>query len=191
MVCGRRRFGPATAIATVCVESVHFLARKGTPHGTRGSRVRSVAALKRKKLANPHTKKALATILLVEHHPVFLKLIKGILERAKFTVLSASTPKEAKRTEARFAGNIDLLLSEVMMTPDLLGTKLAKALKKRRPKMRILLMSAYPGGELLILNYGWHFIGHPFMAEALVVRIKEVLKSKIHEQGTDHFDTRK
>jgi DNA-binding response OmpR family regulator len=135
-------------------------------------------------------KKTAATILLVEHHPLFLKLIKGILEDAQFTVLAAKNPKEAKQVEASFKGKIDLLLSEVMMTPDLLGTKLAEALKKRRPKMRILLMSAYPGGELLILNYGWHFIAHPFMAEALVGRVKAVLRSKLREQATDHFDTR-
>ena len=152
--------------------------------------VRAVA-LKNKKLANSHEQKAAATILVVEHHPLFLKLIKEILEGAQFRVLPASNPKEAKQIEAEFQGTIDLLLSEVMMTPDLLGTRLAKHLKERRPKMRILLMSAYPGGELLILNYGWHFIGHPFLAKALVSRIKNVLSSKIPEQGTDHFDTRK
>jgi DNA-binding response OmpR family regulator len=154
-------------------------------------RVHPIAALKPKKLAHPHNGKPAGTILLVEHHPLFLKLIRGILEAAHFTVLSASNPKEAKRVEAGFAGTIDVLLSEVMMTPGLLGTTLAKALKERRPKMRILLMSAYPGGELLILNYGWHFIKHPFMAAALVNRIKVVLRSKVEEQGTDHFDTRK
>jgi two-component system cell cycle sensor histidine kinase/response regulator CckA len=153
-------------------------------------RVRYAGGLGDESIVRTHKKRP-STILLVEHHPFFLDLITGILEGAKFKVLAASNPKEAKRIEAGFEGTIDLLLSELMMTPDLLGTKLAKALKERRPKMRILLMSAYPGGELLILNYGWHFLGHPFMAEALVGRIKEVLSSKISEQGTDHFDTRK
>jgi DNA-binding response OmpR family regulator len=154
------------------------------------SGVRSVHELKGKRLVNSRKKRTAPTILLVEHHPLFLKLITKILEDAQFTVLPASKPREAMRIEAAFVGTIDLLLSEVMMTPGLLGTKLAKALKKRRPEMRILLMSAYPGGELLIPNYGWHFIGHPFMAAALVGRIKEVLRSRMREQGTDHFDTR-
>jgi two-component system cell cycle sensor histidine kinase/response regulator CckA len=162
-----------------------------TPQLTQQPRAPRAVTLKGKKLATAHHEKTAATVLLVEHHPAFLRLIKGILEDAKFCVLPASSPKEAMQIESEFAGTIDLLLSEVMMTPSLLGTKLAKALKERRPKMRILLISAYPGGELLILNYGWHFIGQPFMAEALVGRIKEVLGSKISEQGTDHFDTRK
>ena len=154
-------------------------------------RVRSAAPRARKKPIAAIRNKPSATILLVEHHPLFLKIIKGILEEAHFRVLPARSPGEAKKIDAAFAGHIDLLLSEVMMTPGLLGTKLAKALKKRRPHMRILLMSAYPGGELLILNYGWHFIKQPFMAEALVGRIKDVLHSKLSEQGVDHFDTRK
>lgn len=153
--------------------------------------VHSAIVSNSRRLATARKKAHPATILLVEHHPLFLKLIKKILEGANYNVLAAKNPKEAMQIESDFSGKIDLLLSEVMMTPRLLGTKLAKALKKRRPDMRILLMSAYPGGELLILNYGWHFIGHPFLAEALVGRIKEVLKSKVSEQGVDHFDTRK
>jgi response regulator RpfG family c-di-GMP phosphodiesterase len=157
---------------------------------THKPRVQSIHALKDGTSAMSGKKKAVATVLLVEHHPLFLKLIKGILEDAHFSVLPAHNPKEAMRVEAECSGTIDLLLSEVMMTPGLLGTKLATALKERRPKMRILLMSAYPGGELLILNYGWHFIRHPFMAEVLVTKVKEVLRSKVREQSTDHYDTR-
>ena len=151
-------------------------------------KVRPLDAPKSKKLLKVKTA---ATILVVEDHPVFLRLITGILEAAQYTVLAASSPKEAMQVEARFTSTIDLLISEVMMTPDLMGTKLAQALKKRRPKMRIMLMSGYSGGELLILNYGWHFIQQPFLADALVGRIKDVLSSKTQEQGTDRFDTSK
>jgi hypothetical protein len=46
-------------------------------------------------------------------------------------------------------------------------------------------------GALVVLNYGWHFIKKGFIPPALVGRIKDVLRSKIREQGTDHFDTHK
>jgi len=46
------------------------------------------------------------TILLVEDHPLLLKLVKGILEDARFTVLAASSAKKAMRIEAEFSGNI-------------------------------------------------------------------------------------
>jgi len=130
------------------------------------------------------------TILVVEDHPLLLKLVKGILEDAHFTVLAANSAKKAIRIEAEFSGTIDLLLSDVTM-PGVSGPDLAKTLKEQRPKMRIILMSAYPDGAMLVLNYGWHFIQKPFMPLALVGRVKHVLRSKTREQGTDHFDTRK
>jgi two-component system cell cycle sensor histidine kinase/response regulator CckA len=135
-------------------------------------------------------KKTPQTILVVEDHVLLLKLIKDILEDAHYTVLAANSAKKAILVEAAHSGTIDLLLSDVMM-PGMSGPDLAKTLKKQRPKMRIILMSAYPDGALLVLNYGWHFIQKPFMPLALVGRIKDVLCSKTREQGTDHFDTRK
>lgn len=140
--------------------------------------------------ANGNGKKIPQTILVAEDHPILLELVQKILEDAHFTVLPASSPKKAMHIESEFAGTIDLLLSDVMM-PGMSGPDLAKKLKEKRPEMRIILMSAYPDGALLVLNYGWHFIQKPFMPLALVGRIKHVLQSKTREQGTDHFDTRK
>ena len=126
-------------------------------------------------------KKTAQTILVVEDHPDLLKLVQKILEDVDFTVLPANNAKEAIRIEATFAGTIDLLLSDVMM-PGMSGPDLAKELKEQRPEMRIILMSAYPAGGLLVLNNGWHFIQKPFMPRALVARIKDVLQSKTPEQ---------
>ena len=134
-------------------------------------------------------KKSPQTILIAADHPVFLKLIKGILEDAHYTVLAANSAKKALRIEAEFQGTIDLLLCDLTM-PGTSGPDLAKKLKIERPAMRIILMSSYPDGALLVLNYGWHFIQQPFMPQALVGRVKHVLHSKTREQGTDHFDTR-
>jgi two-component system, cell cycle sensor histidine kinase and response regulator CckA len=146
--------------------------------------------------ATPNGKAALngkvapKTILVVEDHLLLLKLVKEILEGAHFTVLTANSAKKAIQVEAAHSGTIDLLLSDVMM-PGMSGPDLAKKLKEQRPEMRIILMSAYPDGALLVLNYGWHFMQKGFMPQALVGRIKHVLTSKTREQGTDHFDTRK
>ena len=134
-------------------------------------------------------KKTPQTILVVEDHLLLLKLVKDILEDAHFTVLHANSAKQALQIEAEFEGTIDLLLSDVMM-PGMSGPDLAKKLKAQRPEMRIILMSGYPDGGLLVLNYGWHFMQKGFVPRALVGRVKDVLQSKTSEQGTDHFDTR-
>jgi len=130
------------------------------------------------------------TILLVEDHLALLKLVKQILEDANFTVIAASSATQAARLEAEFPGTIDLLLSDVRMR-GMSGPKLAKRLKERRPQMRVVLMSGYPGGALLVLNYGWHYIEKPFVPSVLVSKIKDVFRSETREQSTDRFDTLK
>jgi two-component system cell cycle sensor histidine kinase/response regulator CckA len=129
----------------------------------------------------------LRTILVVEDTPLVLTTATRILKNAGFTVLAAPCAEEAIRIEADFAGTIHLLLSDVTM-PGVPGPDLAKQLKKRRPEMFVILMSGYPGGQLLLLNYGWHFMQKPFVAAALVGRIKEVLRSDT--QGAKHIDPR-
>ena len=57
--------------------------------------------------------------------------------------------------------------------------------------MRVMLMSGYPGGALLVLNYGWYYIEKPFVASVLVSKIKDVLRGETREQSTDRFDTLK
>lgn len=130
------------------------------------------------------------TILVVEDHSALLKLVKQILEDANFTVIPATTAKQAMRLEAEYPGTIDLLLTDVRMR-GMSGPTLAKRLKESRPQMRVMLMSGYPGGALLVLNYGWHYIEKPFVPSTLVSKIKEVLRGEMREQSTYRYDALK
>jgi two-component system cell cycle sensor histidine kinase/response regulator CckA len=121
--------------------------------------------------------------------PPFLRLVQTILEDAGFRVLTASGASKAIQL-AEQAQTIDLLLSDVMM-PDMSGPDLAAKLKQLRPEMRVVLMSGFAGGEVLVLNHGWHFIQKPFVPVELVAKINEVLDGGTRDQDTDHFDTRK
>jgi DNA-binding NtrC family response regulator len=132
----------------------------------------------------------LETILLVEDHAALLKLVRKILEDANFTVISATSAKQAIRLEAEYPGTLDMLLSDVRMT-GMSGPSLARKLKDLRPQMRVMLMSGYPGGALLVLNYGWHYIEKPFVASVLVSKVKDVLRGETREQAADRFDTLK
>lgn len=130
-----------------------------------------------------------STILVVEDDPVILKMVKLILEGAGFGVLSAGSADQARLIAKGFPRPIHLLLSDVMM-PDVSGPELASALKQDRPEMRVMLMSGFIDGAMLVLNHGWYFIAKPFLATALLARVNDVLHSDVPEQGTDHFDTR-
>src|ERR1700693_754061 len=120
-------------------------------------------------------------ILVVEDDGLVLKLVELILERGGFNVLPARSAKEAMLTEAGFQGTIHLLISDVMM-PEMQGPDLVEAMKKRRPEMRVMLMSVYAEGSLLILNYGCHFIKKPFVAMTLLSKVREVLNGASRDQ---------
>ena len=141
-------------------------------------------------MALPPKREVPETILVVEDDPDILTLVQTILEGAGFEVLAASSVSKAKRVEAQFARTIHLLLSDVMM-PDMCGPDLADALKHRRPAMRVMLMSGYADGAMLVLNHGWHFIQKPFLPTALLAGVTDLLHTKVRDQGTDHFDPRK
>jgi two-component system, cell cycle sensor histidine kinase and response regulator CckA len=130
----------------------------------------------------------LETILVVEDDPAIRKLVETILGDGGFEILGADSAKEAIQVEASFPGTIHLLLSDVMM-PDMGGPDLAAKLKLRRPEMRVMLMSGYADGAMLVLNHGWHFIRKPFLPAALLGKVTEILHTTVRDQGTDHFDT--
>jgi DNA-binding NtrC family response regulator len=135
-------------------------------------------------------KNTLETILVVEDNPYVMKPIVIMLELAGFRVLSASNAGEAIRIESDFTGTIHLLLSDVMM-PGMSGPDLANQLQQRRPQIRVILMSGFAGGEMLVLNHGWHFIQKPFLANALLDRVNDSLHSETHDQTSHRFDTRR
>ena len=59
----------------------------------------------------------------------------------------------------------------------------------QRTKLRVMMMTGYPGGDLLLLNYGWHMLKKPFVATVLREKVDAVLHTPDRSQGMDHFDT--
>ena len=80
------------------------------------------------------------TILLVEDEPILLKFVRTILERAGYSVLAAASPNEATRINQDSNETIDLLLTGLSLLP-ISGSELAVWLKRRRPWLRVMLMS--------------------------------------------------
>jgi DNA-binding NtrC family response regulator len=117
------------------------------------------------------------TVLLVEDHSALLKLVKQILEDADFSVIAARNAREAMRLEEGFSGTIDLLLSDVRMRGRS-GPELAKRLQERRPQMRVVLMSGYPGGASMVHRTGWQYIQKPFGPTALVEKVRGALRGE-------------
>jgi len=124
-------------------------------------------------MAQPE-KNTLETILVVEDQPIVLEAVCSILERAGFRVLSAANSAAAMRVEGDTRGTIHLLLSDVIM-PGMSGPDMARLLEKKRPDMRVMLMSGYQEDEMLSFTRGWRFMEKPFLSAQLIQRVNEVL----------------
>jgi DNA-binding NtrC family response regulator len=134
--------------------------------------------------------KPLKTILVVDDDDAVLQVVVAILKAENFVVLQANSGAKALKLAGDYAGTIDLLLSDVQM-PEMSGPDLGEALQKTRPDVRVMLMSGFRGGDLLVLTYGWAFIDKPFVATKLVEMVNVVLHTPDQSQGTHQFDKRK
>ena len=110
---------------------------------------------------NPPNQK---TILIVDDDPGILALVSGILSR-DYNVLMAISGQDGLDKSRAHKGDIDLLLSDFQM-PDLSGVDLATKITHDRPHIKVLLMSGFPEG-MLVLNEGWHFLAKPFIPSQL------------------------
>lgn len=119
------------------------------------------------------------TILLVEDEPGILALGKELLETQGYNVLAAATPGEAIHLATEHRGEIDLLLTDVIM-PEMNGRELAGKLLSFYPGLKRLFMSGYTADIIAhhgVLDEGVHFIQKPFSFANLAAKVREALDS--------------
>ena len=117
------------------------------------------------------------TVLVVEDAVVILDMIKMMLEDWGYIVLTAATPGEAMQTAKTHAGEIDLLITDVIM-PEMNGADLSTQLVALYPNLKRLFMSGYTADVIAlrgVLDQGVYFIQKPFNGNTLAEKIREVL----------------
>src|SRR6266516_3968683 len=117
------------------------------------------------------------TILVVEDEEAVRSLSRRALEASGYTVLAAADGPDAVRLLERYGGPIHLVLTDVIM-PGMNGRELVQRLVQRRPGLRVLYMSGYPGDAIVhrgALEPGMAFLQKPFMPEDLARKVREVL----------------
>jgi DNA-binding NtrC family response regulator len=105
------------------------------------------------------------TILVVDDDPSIVAVVAALLENQAYNVLTATNGFTGLQQSRDYPGEIHLLLSDFQM-PGMSGIDLATAMTRERPAIKVLLMSAFNGG-MLVLNEGWHFLPKPFIASQL------------------------
>jgi PAS domain S-box-containing protein len=117
------------------------------------------------------------TVLLVDDEEALLELGKMMLEEGGYTALTAGSPSQAIQRSEQFAGDIHLLLTDVVM-PGMSGRELFQRLSTLRPGLKCLFMSGYTADAIShrgVLDGGIHFLQKPFSVEQLAVKLREAL----------------
>jgi len=117
------------------------------------------------------------TILLVEDEPGVLRLLTRILQAQGYTVLTATSPREAVRVSSGHQGEIRLLLTDALLT-EMNGRELAELLRTGHPRLRVLFMSGQTAShqaESGAKETGTAFIQKPFSYDALATSVRAVL----------------
>ena len=117
------------------------------------------------------------TILLVEDEAAILNLGREMLESLGYRVLPAGTPGEAIKLAEEHVGEIDLLVTDVVM-PEMSGWDLCMRLLSLYPNLKRLLMSGYTANIIAdhgILKEGVSFLQKPFSMKDLSIKVREAL----------------
>jgi PAS domain S-box-containing protein len=117
------------------------------------------------------------TVLLVEDDKAVRHMAQEILRLNGYKVLDASNGKEAIRVTEEYSGDIDLMVTDVVM-PQIGGRQLAETLSLTRPQMRVLYMSGYTDDAIVhhgVLDGVAAFLEKPFTPDALALKVREVL----------------
>jgi two-component system cell cycle sensor histidine kinase/response regulator CckA len=119
------------------------------------------------------------TVLVVEDEEMVRRLVKDTLDRAGYKVLDAAEPEEAHRIVGSYRGNIDLLITDVVM-PKVNGKELAEMLTAERPGLKVLYMSGYTDRAVEntgVLAREVAFLQKPFTPSVLTEKVREVLEN--------------
>lgn len=120
------------------------------------------------------------TILVVDDEPSIRRLVMDTLQPLGYRTLEASCGEEALQINEALAGELDLLLTDVIM-PGMNGRELADAICKSRPSTKVLFMSGYTDNTIAhygILDAEINFLQKPVTTTNLIKKINSIFKIK-------------
>jgi PAS domain S-box-containing protein len=117
------------------------------------------------------------TVLVVEDEPAILDTYRTMLEKLGYRVLTAGTPSEAIREAKAYAGDLQLLITDVIM-PEMNGRDLARLISDISPGLKCLFSSGHTAAVIdhhNVPDMGFEFIQKPFSIQDLALKAREAL----------------
>jgi two-component system, cell cycle sensor histidine kinase and response regulator CckA len=118
------------------------------------------------------------TILLVEDDADVRALLSTYFDRSGYRLLEAEHGEEALQVSELYEGNIDLLITDMMM-PVMSGPHLVEAIAAERPETRALMISGRPPDPATLREFtrqGVRFLQKPFRSTELLQLVEQILK---------------
>jgi len=124
---------------------------------------------------------ASGVVLLAEDDRAVRRLMGNELRRRGLTVLEARHGGEALEICRQYGGNIDVLVTDVVM-PQVGGVELVSTVAPIRPEMAVLFVSGHPDRASMARTPSGPNAGNllmkPFSPETLATRVMELLRSR-------------
>ncbi len=125
-------------------------------------------------------RKCTETILVVEDEPDLAMVVNTVLTSVGYIILQAANAKEALRIAQGHEGEIDLMLTDVVLPGPMDGTELAYSLGRLRPHTKVLFMSGYSDSlvDRRQDNNDCQFLRKPFTVTELRSKVRERLSAQ-------------
>ena len=119
------------------------------------------------------------TVLLVEDQGGLREVTASLLREYGYKVMEAGDGKAALDHWAKVGGNVDLVMTDVIM-PGLSGVEMVQKMSASYVLKKVLFVSGYSEKKLSEQSFdqaGFHFIEKPYTARELFRKLREILET--------------
>ena len=120
------------------------------------------------------------TILVAEDEPALLELMRSTLGQYHYQVLTASSGSEALELWERHNGNVDLVLTDLIMPGGMTGRELAAELKKKKPGLKVIFTSGFNASAVGkdAANGDTTFLPKPYLPDEVARLVRNTLDAR-------------
>jgi CheY-like chemotaxis protein len=104
--------------------------------------------------------------------------MRSILQHYGYQILEAATASEALKIWDQKAGQIDMLITDIVLPDGLSGDELARQMQTRKPPLKIVFTSGYSleiAGQDFMLREGYNYLQKPFQPLTLAQTVRQCL----------------
>ncbi|MFN3701084.1 MAG: ATP-binding protein [Alphaproteobacteria bacterium] len=132
-----------TAIGTGTTFTVYLPLAAREASGILSKNAANTAADSAASVLNPSGSLSGYTVMVVDDEAALLDVMEHLIAGAGAQVITARNGYDALLVQDDFAGNIDVLVTDIMM-PEMSGAKLAELFLSLRPQTQVVFLSGYP-----------------------------------------------